>query len=233
MAPLSKSDRTSNSRPTTWPFAFAICVLAALAGCYFGYSASVEHYSATDSALGEEHEVNYTVADALSLTEDALRGDGILFEVQPDNSIVTLWRDADISTPTGWFPLMMGKHPRYRYEIQVVPEAGQRSKMIVNVRTEGIADEQLASYKASNRFALFKEIDELAAKFPPASHLPNRGGVNFTLLPNEDLKALAQRVTHNAGNWSVIAKDNGLASPTDVSPFQSVWVRNSLLSPVK
>ncbi|HLW71292.1 MAG TPA: hypothetical protein VKS22_11795 [Candidatus Binataceae bacterium] len=227
MAALSKSRRTS------WIFAVATCTLAAMAGCYFGYSASVEHYSATDSALGEEHEVNYSANDALGLTQDALRGDGILFEVQPDNSIVTLWRDADINTPTGWFPLMIGEHPRYRYEIQVVPEASRRSKIIINVRTEGIADEQLASYKASNRFALFKEIDELAAKYPPASHLPNRGGVNFTLLPNEDLKALAQRVTGKADNWAVIAKDNGLTSPTDVSPFQSVWVRNTLLSPVK
>src|SRR5579863_9896017 len=227
MAALSKSRRTSLI------FAVATCTLAAMAGCYFGYSASVEHYSATDSALGEEHEVNYSANDALGLTQDALRGDGILFEVQPDNSIVTLWRDADINTPTGWFPLMIGEHPRYRYEIQVVPEASRRSKIIINVRTEGIADEQLASYKASNRFALFKEIDELAAKYPPASHLPNRGGVNFTLLPNEDLKALAQRVTGKADNWAVIAKDNGLTSPTDVSPFQSVWVRNTLLSPVK
>ncbi|MGH7843320.1 MAG: hypothetical protein ACREQD_02950 [Candidatus Binataceae bacterium] len=224
---------SARSRRRSWIIALAICLLAALAGCYFGYTASAEHYSATDSALGEEHEVNYSAADALALTEDALRGDGILFEVQPDNSVITLWRDADLNTPTGWLPALMGKHPRYRYEIEVVPEASQRSKIIVNVRTEGIADEQLASYKASNRFALFKEVDELAAKYPPASHLPNSGGVNFTVLPKEDLKALALRVTGSASNWTMIAKDNGLASPADVSPFQNVWVRNSLLKPVK
>ena len=216
-------------RLVSWTFAITVCVLSVLAGCYFGYSAYTEHYSASDSALGEEHEVNYSSADALALTEDALRGDGILFEIQPDGSIITLWRDADLNTSGGWLPKLMGQRPRYRYEIQVVTESSQRSKIIVNVRTEGIADEQLASYKASNRFALFKEIDELAAKFPPSSHLPSAGGVNFVLLPNEDLKALAKRATGNEDNWAQIAKDNGLKSPTDVSAFQNVWVSNSLL----
>ncbi len=206
-----------------------VCLLSALAGCYFGYSASVEHYSAADTALGEEHLVNYSAADALQLTQDALRGDGILYEVQPDNSIITLWRQADPNITTGWLPRLMGQQSRYRYEIQVVPEGSQRSKIIVNVRTEGIPDEQLASYKASNRFALFKEINELALKFPPPSHLPAAGGVNFVLLPNEDLKALAKRATGSESNWVQIAKDNGLKSPTDVTAFQNVWVRNSLL----
>jgi hypothetical protein len=220
-------ERIVHRRLVSWTFAIIVCVLSALAGCYF--STYTEHYSATDTALGEEHEVNYPASDALSLTEDALRGDGILFEVQPDNSIVTLWHDADINTPTSWLPLMMNHHPRYRYEIQVVSESSQRSKIIVNVRTEGIPDEQLPSYKASNRFALFKEIDELAAKFPPPSHLPAAGGVNFVLLPNEDLKSLAKRATGSESNWAQIAKDNGLKSPTDVTAFQNVWIRNSLL----
>jgi hypothetical protein len=213
----------------SWLFAAAVCVLSASAGCFVGYKTYSEHYSAADTALGEEHEVNYPVADALSLTEDALRGDGILFELQPDNSIVTLWRPAGINTPTGWFPLVMGVKPQYRYEIHVVPEDSRKSKIIVNVRTEGIPDEQLASYKASSRFDLFKEIDELAAKYPPPSRLPASGGVNFTLLPHEDLPALAKRVTGDAGNWRQIAKDNGLSSATDVTPFESIWVRNSLL----
>lgn len=206
-----------------------MAVLSALGGCFFSYTASTEHYSASDSALGEEHEVNYAATDALQLTEDALRGDGILFELQPDNSIITLWREADLNTSSGWLPRLMGQHPRYRYEIQVVPESSQRSKIIVNVRTEGIPDERLASYKASNRYALFSEIDELAAKFPPKSHLPSAGGVNFVLLPNEDLKALAKRATGSESNWVQIAKDNGLKSPTDVSAFQNVWVSNRLL----
>jgi len=119
--------------------------------------------------------------------------------------------------------------PRYRYEIQLVSESSRKTRVIVNVRTEGIPDEELASYKASTRFALFKEIDELAAKFPPPSRLPATGGVNFTLLPNEDLKALAKRVTGNENNWREIAKDNGLLSPADVTPFENIWVRNSLL----
>jgi len=218
-------------RLASWTLAVTVGVLATVAGCFFGYTASVEHYSGADSALGEEHETTYAAPDALQLTEDALRGDGILFEVQPDGSIITLWREADINTPTGWLPTMMGQHPRYRYEIQVVPESSQRSKIIVNVRTEGIADEQLPSYKASNRFALFKEIDELAIKFPPSSHLPAAGGVNFVLLPNEDLKALAKRATGDESNWVAIAKDNGLKSPTDVSAFQNVWISNKLLKP--
>ncbi len=206
-----------------------VCVLSAGAGCFVGYKHYTEHYTAADTALGEEHEVKYPAADALQLTQDALRGDGILFEEQPDNSIVTIWRPADINGPTRWFPLIIDQTPRYRYEIQVVPESSHRSKIIVNVRTEGIPDEQLASYKASNRFALFKEVDELASRFPPKSGLPSSGGVNFTLLPNEDLKALARRVSGNPENWHQIAADNGLKSATDVTPFENIWVRNSLL----
>jgi hypothetical protein len=124
---------------------------------------------------------------------------------------------------------MMGVQPRYRYEIQVVPEGSQKSKVVVNVHTEGIPDNQIADYKASKRFALFGEIDELAAKYPPPSSTPASGGVNFTLLPNEDLKALARRVTGSEDNWRQIAKDNSLGSPTEVTPFQSIWVANDLI----
>jgi hypothetical protein len=224
--------RFVNPRPPRWLFVAVFWILAAFAGCFFQHSVSSEHLSNPDSAVGEEHEFNYNAADTLQYTEEALRGDGILFEVQSDNSIITLWRDADLNTPIGWFALMLGNKPRYRYEIQVIPEGGQRSKLIVNVRTEYIADELQASYKASNRFALFKEVDELASKYPAPSKLPSTGGVNFTLLPNEDLKALAKRVTGDEQNWPTIAKDNGLASATDVAPFQNVWVRNSLLKAV-
>ena len=216
----------------SWLLATVVCVLSAGAGCFVGYKHYTEHYIAADTALGEEHSLDYPAADALQLTEDALRGDGILFEMQPDSSIVTTWRPADINTPTRWFPLIIGETPRYRYEIQTVPETSHRSKIIVNVRTEGIPDEQLANYKASNRFALFKEIDELASRFPPKSGLPSSGGVNFTLLPNEDLKALALRVTGNADNWHQIAQDNGLKANTDVTPFENIWVRESLLKPL-
>lgn len=224
---------SARSRLRFWALGLTIGVLVVLAGCYVSWWSGTEHYYAPDSALGEEHVVNYSAADTLQLTEDALRGDGILFEVQPDNSIITLWRNADINTPKGWIPTLTGSQPRYRYEIQISPETSERSKIIVNVRTEGIPDDEVAGYKASNRFALFKEIDELAVKYPPPSHLPAAGGVNFALLPNEDLKALAKRVTGNADNWAQIAKDNGLKSDTDVTAFQNVWVRNSLLPPIK
>ncbi len=212
-----------------WLFVGVVCVGSVLAGCYVGYKSYTEHYTAADTALGEEHTVNYPPADALQLTEDALRGDGILFERQPDNSIITLWRDADVNTPTGWFHLVISQQPRYRYEIQVNPEDKNKSKIMVNVRTESIPDESLPSYKASARFDLFKEIDELAAKFPPPSQLPTTGGVNFTLLPDEDLRALSKRVTGSEANWQEIAKDNGLSSPAEVTPFENIWVRNSLL----
>jgi hypothetical protein len=124
---------------------------------------------------------------------------------------------------------MVRVQPRYRYEIQVTPEGSQKSKIVVNVHTQGIPDDQIADYKASKRFALFGEIDELAAKYPPSSSTPASGGVNFTLLPNEDLKGLAKRVTGSEGNWQQIAKDNSLKSPTDVTPFQSIWVAGVLL----
>jgi hypothetical protein len=219
----------SQTSALSWVFAVMVCALSAFAGCYVGYRHQTEHWTAADTALGEEHEIPYAQSQTVQLTEDALRGDGILFERQPDDSIVTLWRNADIDTPTNWFPLIIGVQPRYRYEIQAVAEGSHKTRIIVNVRTEGIPDEQLSSYKASNRFALFKEIDELASKTPPASSTPGSGGVNFTLLPNEDLKALATRATGNAQNWLIIAQDNGLSSPSDVAPFQNVWVRNSLL----
>lgn len=209
--------------------ALVACALAVAGGCFFGHSLNEEHLVNPDSAVGEEHEYNYSAADTLQYTEEALRGDGILFEVQSDNSIITLWRDADPNTPVSSFDSLVGHKPRYRYEIQLLPQGGQRTKVIVNVRTEYIPDEMQASYKADNRFALFKEIDELASKYPAPSKLPSSGGVNFTLLPNEDLKALAKRVTGDEKNWSVIAKDNGLNSPVDATPFQNVWVRNSLL----
>jgi hypothetical protein len=202
-------------------------VMSLLAGCYVGFWGTSEHFSTADAALGEEHVVNFPEHDTYILTQDALRGDGILYEVGPDNSLQTLWRNAD--TRLGFMQNMMGVQPRYRYEIQVTPEGGQKSKVVVNVHTQGIPDDQIADYKASQRFALFGEIDELAAKYPPPASTPASGGVNFTLLPNEDLKALAKRVTGSEDNWQQIAKDNSLKSAADVTPFQSIWVAGTLL----
>lgn len=212
-----------------WIFAAIVCALMAFAGCYLRYQHQTEHAAFDETALGEEHVVNFAPAEARQLTEAALRGDGLLFEVQPDNSIVTFWRNADFQSPKEFIPLIINVPPRYRYEISFTQTAPKQTKIIVNVHTENIPDNKLAGYKASNRFELFKEIDELALKSPPSPTTPATGGVNFTVLPNEDLKALAQRVTGNADNWQMIAKDNGLKSDSDVKPFENVWVRNSLL----
>lgn len=69
----------------------------------------------------------------------------------------------------------------------------------------------------------------MAAKLPPGPKTPTSGGVNYALLPNETLEGLAKRVTGNAGNWREIAKDNGIASPSDIAAFQTVWVRSDLI----
>lgn len=219
---------TTRSRTVArWALWATVGVMSLLAGCYVGMWGTEGHWNTADSALGEQHEVNFPAHDTFLLTQDALRGDGILYEVGSDNSLVTLWRNAD--NQTGFMQSMVGIQARYRYEIQVTPEGSRKSKIVINVHTEGIPDNQIADYKASKRFALFGEIDELAAKYPPPSGTPASGGVNFTLLPNEDLKGLAKRVTGNEDNWQQIAKDNSLKSATDVTPFQSIWVASTLL----
>ncbi len=107
-----------------------------------------------------------------------------------------------------------------------------KSKIVVNVRAEDVPDADLPRYKASARLDLFDKIDQVATLTPPPSNLPRTGGVNFALLPNEDLKGLARRVTGSEDNWQQIAKDNGISSPTDLFPLQTIWVSNSLLKTV-
>ena len=80
------------------------------------------------------------------------------------------------------------------------------------------------------RLNLFGKIDQLAAQFPPSGGTPKEGGVNYALLPNEDLKGLAKRATGNEDNWRQIAQDNGLQSPTDGASLPSIWIRNTMLS---
>src|SRR5712692_11750816 len=106
------------------------------AGCYAGYFANRAAGGGVDAAMGEQHDVPYTSHDAFLLTQDVLRGEGVLFEVQPDDKLVTLWRDAD--TQAGILGSIVGKHPQYRYEIAVVPQGSRRSRIIVNVRAEDI-----------------------------------------------------------------------------------------------
>ncbi|MFI5352404.1 MAG: hypothetical protein ACHQZS_05505 [Candidatus Binatales bacterium] len=216
------------SAPRLRLISMAIVLAAALPGCYY---AGFYYYSAngggTEAAIGEEHQMDFPAADAFVLTQDALHGAGILFEVKPQESLVTLWQKAD--NAPGFFAGLAGVQPRYRYEIQAVSEGSAKSKIVVNVRAEDVPDKDLPLYKASTRLDLFNKIDQVAALTPPPSKLPRTGGVNFALLPNEDLRGLAKRTTGNADNWRQIAKDNGLSSPNDLTPLQTIWVSDSLL----
>jgi hypothetical protein len=192
-----------------------------------GLAATAALARANEVALGEEHQMSFPAHQAFLLTEDALRGDGVLFETAPDNlGLTTLW--SDINMPVGIISSLAGNLPRYRYEVQVVPEGSSRSKIVVNVRGQNVTEAQLDEYRASRKLRLFDQIDKLAKAYPPQPETPTAGGINFALLPNEDLKGLALRATGNADNWQIIARDNGLKSPTDVAPFQTIWVRNGL-----
>jgi hypothetical protein len=183
---------------------------------------------ANDTALGEEHIINYPAHEAFLIVQDALRGDGILFEVQSDSVLLTYWKDAD-NVKVSVFASLLDRIPRYRYEVEVIPDGSNRSRIVVNLRGENMDEDQLVAYKASTRIHLFQDIDNLAKTYTVPSQAPAAGGINFVLLPNEDLKGLAKRVTGNADNWQQIAKDNSLRSATDVTPFQTIWVRNTLL----
>ena len=199
------------------------------AGCYYApVLANHAMGGDTDTAVGEQHDLPYTANDSFLLTQDVLRGEGILFEVKPDYKLITLWKDADV--PVGVLGSIVGKHPQYRYEIESVAITSHSSRVVVNVRVEDVPDADIAKYNATTRLNLFAKMDQLAAQFPPSGGTPKEGGVNYALLPNEDLKGLAQRATGNADNWHQIAQDNGLTSPTDGASLPSIWVRNTLLS---
>ncbi len=203
----------------------------ALSGCIAGYWTYSASGGGTESANGEQHDTPYPAKDTLHVTEDVLRGEGILFHVQPDDKIETDWRPAD--TPASMWASMLGVNPQYRYLIEVVPTGTRSSRIVANVETRDIADNEMNSYLPSRKLNLFGRFDQLAAQFPPASGTPRAGGVNFALLPGETLKALAKRATGNEANWEQIAKDNGLSSSTDLSTVQSVWISDSLLAQKK
>jgi hypothetical protein len=218
------------------PLRIKIVLLSALAFLFAGCFASYWTYSSagggTDYAIGEQHDVAYAEQQTFVHVQDVLRGEGILFEVRPDKKIVTNWRDADEGA--GVWGSLVGVHPRYRYEIEVVPTGPRQSRIVANLRAEDIPDEDLKSYAPTKRLELFAKVDQLlAAEVSPTGHAPREGGVNFALLPGEDLKALAKRATGNADNWRQIAKDNGLTSPTDLTGVTSVWVSNRLLGEKK
>ena len=211
------------------PIVFAILLLA---GCYYApYYANRAEGGGTDAAVGEQRDFPYSQNDTFVLTQDVLRGEGVLFEVKPEDKLVTLWKDADV--PVGVLGSIVGKHPQYRYEVEVVPLSPRTSRVVVNVRVEDVPDEDISKYNATTRLNLFAKMDQLAAQFPPSGGTPKEGGVNYALLPNEDLKGLAQRATGNADNWRQIAQDNGLKSVTDGAGLPSIWVRNTLLSGTK
>jgi hypothetical protein len=209
--------------------AIVACSILLFAGCtYAPYFANRAAGGGTDAAEGEQHTVPYTENDSFVLTQDVLRSEGILFEVKPNDHLVTLWKDGDVGA--GVLGSLVGKHPQYRYEIEVVPINPRSSTIIANVRVEDIPDEDLAKYNATTRLNLFAKIDQLAAQYPPSGGTPKEGGVNYALLPNEDLKGLAKRATGNEDNWRQIAQDNGLQSPADGANLPSIWIRNTLLS---
>jgi hypothetical protein len=199
-----------------------VALLSLLPGCFGFYTRSDN-----DVAVGEEHEVNFPDEETFVMTQDVLRGQGVLFNREPEHKIITLWKPADKSE--GTFSNLIGAVAQYRYEIEITPEGSRRSNIVVNVRTENIPADEIDNYKAGKKLNLFNDFDQLAAKLPPPPLTPGSGGVNFALLPGEDLAALSKRVTGNPDNWPQIAKDNGLKSATDTAGLQSVWVANSLV----
>jgi hypothetical protein len=198
-----------------------------LAGCFAGYWTYSAAGGGTETAAGEQHDVPYPANDAFVMVQDVLRGEGVLFEAKPEEHLETNWRPGDQGP--GVFGDLVGVDPRYRYEIEVVPTGQRSSRIVANVHTEDIASDQIDSYQVTKRLNLFAKFDQIASKFPPAGLTPREGGVNFALLPGEDLKGLAKRVTGNADNWQEIAKDNGLKSATDLSGAQTIWIPNTLL----
>lgn len=197
-------------------------------GCYYApYYVAASQGRGTETSGGEEHEVDAPASDSFVMAQDVLRGEGILFEVKPNDTLDTDWQDAGL--PVSGMANFMGVKPQYRYEIRTVEVSPNRSRVIANVEGRDMTDAQVTAFKAAQKFDFFNKLDKLVAQAAPASTTPASGGVNYSLLPREDLKGLAKRVTGKASNWEQIAKDNGLASPNDVPPSQTIWVRNSLL----
>ena len=198
-------------------------MLVSLGGCFGSYWT----HSDNDYTVGEDHEVNFPAEDTFVMTQDVLRGQGVLFDTKPEHEIITMWKPAD--KPEGVFSNLVGNVARYRYEMEIVAEGSRRSKIIANVRAENISNDEIDNYKPSKKLNLFTDFDQLASKLPPPPLTPGSGGVNFAILPGEDLAALSKRVTGKPDNWPQIAKDNGLKSVNDTAGLQSVWIANSLI----
>ncbi len=209
----------------------AAFLVVALSGCAAGYWTYSAAGGGNEGANGEQHDTPYSATETLTMTEDVLRSEGVLFQIQPDNKIETLWRPGD--TPASMWGSIIGVNPQYRYIIEIVPTGARTSRIVANVETQDIADNEISSYLPTKKLNLFNKFDETAARFPPPSPTPREGGVNFALLPGETLKALAKRATGNEANWQQIAKDNGLTSSSDLSGVQSVWISDTLLAQKK
>jgi hypothetical protein len=198
-----------------------------LQGCFGSYWT----HSDNDYTVGEEHTVDFPDQQTFVMTQDVLRGQGVLFDTKPGYKIITMWKPAD--QPEGTFSNLVGNVAQYRYEIEIAPVGSRRSTIVANLRAENIPTADIDSYKPNKKLNLFSDFDQLAAKLPPPALTPGSGGVNFAVLPGEDLAALSKRVTGNPDNWPQIAKDNGLKSVHDTSGLQSVWIASSLLPKAK
>ena len=76
--------------------AIVVCSILLFTRCtYAPYYANRAAGGGTDAAEGEQRDLPYTAHDSFLLTQDVLRGEGILFEVQPGDKLTTLWKDAD------------------------------------------------------------------------------------------------------------------------------------------
>jgi hypothetical protein len=211
-------------------FVASLGLLLPISGCFMFHGVYSEAGGTGEAAVGEQHDMPFDAHDAYLYARDALESQGLVQESTPDQKIVTQWRDAD-NTP-GIFGSIAGVHPQYRYVVEITPDTPRRSTIVVNVEAQDIPEDQLDKYKASTRIGLFQKIDALAQSNPPATGTPAEGGVNYAVLPGEDLRGLAKRVTGNVDNWQQIAQDNGLKAPTDTAGVKSVWVRNTMLKPV-
>ena len=139
-------------------------------GCSAGYKAYTASGGGAEAAIGEQHDTPYSARDTLATTEDVLRGEGVLFQIQPDDKLETLWRQAD--KPAGMFASAVGVDPQYRYVIEIVPTGQRTSRIVANVEVQDIADDEIASYLPSKKLNLFNKFDQLATQYPPPSSTP-------------------------------------------------------------
>src|ERR1700738_5013555 len=141
-----------------------IFVIAALFFSLQGCFGSYWTHSDNDYTVGEDHEVNFPADQTFVMTQDVLRGQGVPFDTKPEHRIFTFWKPAD--KPEGVFSNLVGNVAQYRYEMEIVADGSRRSKIVANVRTENIANDEIDNYKPSKKLNLFGDFDQLASKLP-------------------------------------------------------------------